>query len=495
MAKGKNKRQKKPLPANSGKSRTPFKCPKGKSSKMSIEAKIGIVSIIVAIIIAVIGWAFNSKAEEIAVINDNHGVINLGNIYGETPLNLSQGNAYYEQGQELFRICDYESALEQYNNALTEFESLSHVDADVARIQCSIGLTYKRQGNLGAAIQWYTKALGTLKSLSGSEETDSVQGYVFYLRGLAYLESRDLERALPDCNNCLTFAKKSYFYGECTYASALCLQGRIYSASYYGTHSPYPVHGGTDLDVTWLDAMKCFDTALEFNGARLRSDGGTGFPSGTIAVKAFKYTEFDGITYEFTPNIKFSLGPSYYVLEKPDAETAAILNCRAALMMMAGMRYLNEVIANCEAVLQIYSSLPPDEREGIQNTYFYLAQAKLLKETRKSEGAIDDIDAKTAESYCQLMEKALEYTKKWCGESKDTAIAYENMGVAYMTAMNHEAARENFQEAIRLFSKLGLDEDVQKQEGFIEILEGTKGIDGKWSIMKMENQGKVKTAD
>lgn len=477
MAKGKKKQHKKgSSPSDSNKGRAPFKWLKNILGKMTVDGKVAAILAITGIVIAIIGIAVTVKPDkteksQIVVVPYSSGF-----VYGESPPDLSQGNAYYERGQEFFRICDYESALQQYESALAEFENVSYVDVDVARIQCSIGMTYKRQGNLDTAIQWYTKAIGTLNSLSESDEVYSVQSYAFYLRGFAFLENRDLEHAQMDCESCLNIVMQDNFRGECTYASALYLQGTIYTASYYGTHSPYPVHGGTDLGVTWHDAMDCFDTALECNGAIIYPDFGVGFLGRFDALKAYKYSESDEIYSEET----FTFGSPYYVLENPDAETAAILNLRAKLLMMLnGEKFLDEAIVNCEVALQIYNELPPDKREGIQDTYYLLANASLFRKVYEPE---DAIDTKTIEYYCQQMEKALEYTKKWCGESKNTAIAYENMGGAYMLAENYESALENFQEAEFLFSKLGLDEDVQKQKEFIEFLEIMKDDDGEWYV-------------
>lgn len=477
MAKSKKNNKKRPLPSYSNKSLASFKRLGNIPGKMSTDGKVTAIIAIVGIVISIISIAVTVKLaktekSQTDVVPYSGG----GFVYGESPLDLSQGNAYYERGQEFFRICDYESALQQYESALVEFEKVSYVDVDVARIQCSIGLTYKRQGNLDTAIQWYTKAIGTLKSLSESDEIYSVQSYAFYLRGFAFLENRDLEHAQMDCESCLNLVMQDNFRGECTYASALYLQGAIYTASYYGIHSPYPVHGGTDLGVTWYDAMYCFDTALEYNGAILYPDFGGEFPSRFDAIKAYKYSELDALYDEET----FIFGCVYYFLENPDAETAAILNYRAKLLIMLyEEKFLDEAIVESEVAMQIYNELPADKREGIQDTYFLLANANLFKEVYEHEGAID---TKTIEYYCQQMEKALEYTKKWCGESKNTAIAYENMGGAYMLAKNYESALENFQEAELLFSKLGLDEDVQKQKEFIESLEIMRDYDGEWYV-------------
>lgn len=278
-------------------------------------------------------------------------------------------------------MSDYDKALERYDLALNEYEN-KPVNVDKARIQYAIGLLYKTKGNLDETIQWYSDAIGTLNSLSESDEIESDLSYVHYLRGNAYLENRDLERALLDCDDCISHWIKNGLQGKCTLASMMCLKGRIYMASWYGTHSPFPVHGGIDLGVSWLDAMKCFEYALGLNRMRFRFANSEEVLSGNSAmVKSYIDFEFSGVKYvSKLKGLEESFGNNYWIIENPDAETAMILNNRSTLLFMIGLddaTFLNEAEVNSEIALQIYNDLPADEREGIQNTYYTLAQIAL----------------------------------------------------------------------------------------------------------------------
>lgn len=424
-------------------------------------------------------------------IGTNYGTVINGNnyVYGEDVSDLSQANEYYNQGQEFFRMGNYENALSRYEDAWEEYKSNAHAKVDKARIQYAIGLTYKRYGNLDKAIEWYTDAIGTLNSSSPpkSDEIDDELGYVHYLRGNAYLENRDLERALLDCENCFKYLDKMGFGGKYTYASVLCLKGRIYTSSYYGTHSPYPVHGGVDLDVSWLDAMDCFDEALGWNGMRLRTDMGDGFPSDTVAVKSFQDIELSGmVLVSKLGEMKIPLGNSYWIIENPDVETATILNYRSTLLLMMGESYavyLDEAELNSNIALQIYNDLPADQREGIQDIYYALALITLTRGATENENGT--ISPTVKKNYCELLEQAQDYTQRWCGKSKSTAVACENMGYGYLITGDYDSAEMNFQEARHIFEELGLTEDVTKANEFLECVEVCRDNPGEWSMEKI----------
>lgn len=74
-------------------------------------------------------------------------------------------------------------------------------------------------------------------------------------------------------------------------------------------------------------------------------------------------------------------------------------------------------------------------------------------------------------TYCERLEQALEYTKKWCGQSKSTAIALENMGFAYLTVGDCDSAKESFLEAQSIFEDLGLADDAAKQDKYLKSAE------------------------
>lgn len=481
MAKHKKKKK---IKKSSQSANTKKSTEREQSSEKSVLVKVSVVIGILAGIATIIGVVFNFfHKENPSNVTNNYSIENTINnyAYGENVPDLSQANEYYSQGQEYFRMSDYENALQRYHNALDEYEN-NPVSVDKARIQYAIGLLYKKKGNLEEAIQWYSDSIGTLNSLTESDKIENELSYIYYLRGNAYLENRDLERAQLDCKDCFAYLNPNVSQEKCTYASALCLKGRIYMASYYGTHSEYQVNGGVDLGVSWLDAMDCFEEALGWNGMRLCfANSEDVFSGNNTTVKSFKNIEFSGVTLvSKTGNSKLNLGDYYWLIKNPDAETAAILNYRATLLLMVGIEsafYLNEAEVNSEIALQIYNDLPADKREGIQDTYFNLAMITLIKDLTENENNTNK--SMISKTYCEQLEQALNYTKKWCGKSKSTAIAFENMGFAYILTGDVNSARESFLEAQSIFENLGLTEDATKQE---ENLECVDDPDGEWSV-------------
>lgn len=405
-------------------------------------------------------------------------------LYESLP-DLTWSSALYNQGIEAYARNDYKVALERLEDALKEYKSASHADVNTAKIQYSIGILYKRLGDLDMAIQWYTDAVGTLKSLPDTESSRSELGYVYYLRGFAYLENRDLSRALLDCDECANITLQDIgSKGLSSAYAALYLRGNIYTASFYDTHSPYPVHGGTDLGVTWFDAMSCFESALQYRGAQLTYNIDDSVLSDAITVNA--YNDY-GISlmsqllqYNGKPIISTALEP-YYIIHRWDVETAVILTQRAKLLCMNNTdNSLSDAIENCNAALRIYDSLPINKREGIQDTYWQLAYATLTRDALHNS----QLSADTIKTYHQLMEEGLIYTKEWYGESYATAVAYENVGYALIITSQYDDAAKNFEEAKRIFTTLGLEEDVEKQNDFLEMLAEivADGDAGGWDV-------------
>lgn len=413
-------------------------------------------------------------------------------LYEELP-DLTWSSALYNQGIEAYAQGNYSIAQERFEGALAEYKLVSHADVDTAKIQYSIGILYKRLGNLDMAIQWFTDAIGTLKSLPDTEDSRSELGYVHYLRGFAYLKKRDLPRALLDCDECSNIAMQDIENkGFSSTSAALYLRGEIYTASFYGMHSPYPVHGGTDLGVTWLDAMGCYESALQYRGAELTYGTADSVSSDVIAVNAYNDYGISLMSQLLQYNDKPIFSATnrvYYIIHRWNVETAVILTSRAQLLSMTYTdAYLSDAIENCNAALRIYESLPVDEREGIQETYWLLANAILTKNALQD----DPLSADTLETYCQLMEEGLMYTKKWYGESYATAVAYENMGYALMVTSQYDDATENFKEAQRIFAALGLEQDVEKQNSFLETVEKcieAGDTDGEWEIRITDDFG------
>ena len=101
---------------------------------------------------------------------------------------------------------------------------------------------------------------------------------------------------------------------------------------------------------------------------------------------------------------------------------------------------INDAIENCNAALHIYDDLPIDKRDGIQETYWLLAQAKLMKCAIEDSKLSEDVIGICV----QIMSDSLLYTKEWYGESYETAIAHENMGFVLMFSSRYDEAAENF---------------------------------------------------
>lgn len=251
-------------------------------------------------------------------------------------------------------------------------------------------------------------------------------------------------------------------------------------ASWYNSHSQFPDDDLEDLEVSWLDAMYRFENALEWNGMRLKLANSKEVLSGNNTVlRSYKDYELSGLKLS---GLEISLGDYYWIIDKADAETAMILNNRSTLLLMVGFinaDYLNEAEANSKTALQIYNSLPADKREGIQNTYHNLALITMYKDYIESGNKT--INPTTAKTYCEWMEQNVKYTKKWCGQSKTTAVALENMGFAYLLAEDPDSAKESFLEAKSIFENLGLAEDAAKQDEFLEDAENFD-LNGTWEV-------------
>ena len=413
-----------------------------------------------------------------------------GYVLYESLPDLTWSSALYGQGLEAYKRNDYDVALDKFEAALKEYERLSHADVDTAKIQYAIGIVYKRKGDLNEAIDWYSDSIGTLKQLpnADTEEVRTELAYVHYLRGFSYLKARNLTRALADCTECSDAILPDIGNrGLSSVAAALYLRGKIYTASYYGTHSPYPVHGGTDLGVTWLDAMTCFETALQYKGARLTSSISDYDPNEVIIVDAYndygisQIRELLGIEKSPTESM------AHYVIYNRDAETAYILTNRVKLLFMKGtLSSMDAAIENCNAALGIYNDLSADERDGYHETCWLLAQIILTRQAMQN-GTLDE---NTIKICTQIVKDGLQYTKDWYGESYETAVGYENMGYISMITSQYDDAAENFEEAQRLFAKLGLDEDAETQSDFLDMVAKCKEEGGDWEMKLVDEFGR-----
>lgn len=402
----------------------------------------------------------------------------VNNYYADKPIELSYSNSRYCAGQEFFNNGEFEKALKMFEEAKEEHEQHSNADVNLARIQYAEGMTYKYKGDYENAVTNYTIAIGTLNSIE--KKSDDIKyelGYVYYLRGMAYIDDHQLEKGRLDLNQCSdavgyfhSGADAEQWYGE---ASVYNAYGRLYFASAYSECSSFDT--GEILGYTYQDAYDAFNTALKFKGLHKYVDGDT---DGEILtyygdqVKIFEQLEV------YSSSAQNSEGDEYFwnTLSVIDVEAADILLNRASVVLCMG--YYDAALCDCDAVLKIYDQIGPSVRSKVAYAYFTISQ--IMMEQSVSEGG--ELSEKAAKQFIEYMDEGVKYNKKWLGEGVDTAILYENLGGAYLFAEQWDEAIEAYEEAKGIFEDLGLQEDVEKQERFIEAAnEGKRlGGEGRW---------------
>lgn len=426
---------------------------------------LGIFAIIT--LIADFAGIFGSKEAPVNIENHYQNTYQY-NFYNqsvtEQPADLSQINALYNQGRSFFTQGAYDKAITSYKEALTGKNS---VDVNTARIQYALGLAYKYNSNADEAITLYTQALGTLQSLleaSASADKTAIENemkYVHYLLSAAYLEKKDFQRALDECNLCETVTKPDSLSADADYtfgpASVYNLRGQIYASSYYTSHSALLAMEEKDLGYTLDDALHSLEKAILEKNAQYAFRDSEDFAPDNVHVDAFVDWAF-----LYTLHPMYWLKKGVYILSQKDAEMAEILTNRASVLLMMG--YYDFAIKDCEAALKIYEELPFHEKYNLYRTYLILSYAKLYSGFHE-DGSIDDAAIADCHTYIR---KGLEHTKAWYGENHFlTATAYENMGMADLLSRNYAEAIKNHREAKHIFKKLGLKEDAKKQTRFI----------------------------
>ena len=115
------------------------------------------------------------------------------------------------------RGCD-KSELGDFESAIIDFKSILDYDTDNTLAMYSIGDTYSELKNYSKAIYFYTKALqskGALKNITIDKKKYSIDinfsndqynvqdYYIYFERGIAYLETNQYDKAIIDINNSL----------------------------------------------------------------------------------------------------------------------------------------------------------------------------------------------------------------------------------------------------------------------------------------------------
>lgn len=446
-------------------------------------------------LIADLTGIFSTKETSTSIQNNNQYInqntfqfhINFPSVT-EQPADLSQVNAPYHQGKSFFTQGDYDSAIHSYKEALT---ANSGADVNTARIQYAMGLAYKYNSNADEALHMYTQALGTLQSLlesSAPTEHASIEqemNYVHYLRSSAYLEKKDFQRALDECELCenaetdpLPEEDSEYTFGP---ASVYSLRGQIYAGSFYYSHSALVAMEEKDLGYTLEDALYYMEWAIKEKSQNILFDSEDLVPDNMYVPAYYNWA------FLMTLNPQYYSKGAVYVLSQKDAEMAEILTNRAQLLLMMG--YHDASVKDCEAALEIYEDLPFHEQYNIYRTYLTLAYAKLFNGFN-DDGSIQD----TAIEDCgQYIRKGLEHNKAWYGENHFlTATAYENAGWANLLSGNYTKAIEDLQMAKRIFKKLGMKEDAAKQSRFIQSVKEVKAAgEGQWMVETIPFNGYI----
>lgn len=421
--------------------------------------------------------------------------------YAGQPVELSYSNSRYRAGQEFFNDGEFDKALEMFEQAMGEYEGQSVADVNLARIQYAMGVTYKYKGEYEAAIENYTIAIGTLKSLEEAEESDDIKkdikedikyelGYVHYLRGTAYVDSHQLEKGRIDLNACADAV--GYFKGgagvEKWYdlASVYNAFGELFFASAYSERSPYDT--GEVLGYTYQDAYDAYNAALELKGVRkVFEDDGKILTYLGDQIKVFdqlgtysmpEQDEEGKINFwEFLDVIE----SSWYEISFIDAEAADILLNRAGVVLCMG--YYDAALYDCETALKIYDMIGPSVRSKVADAYFMISQI-MLEQSAMGDGVLTD-EAK--KQFVEYMTIGVEYNEKWLGQSFATARLYESQGFAYLLDAQWDNAAGAFGEAKRIFGDLDLMAEAEKEEEYIEMANVLKaeGEDGEWRMERV----------
>lgn len=396
-------------------------------------------------------------------------------FYIERPAELSYSNSRYRAGQEFFNNGEFDKALEMFDKAMSEYEEQSVANVNLARIQYAMGVTYKYKGNYEAAIEKYTIAIGTLKSLEEAEESDNIKyelGYVYYLRGTAYVDSHQLEKGKIDLNACSDAVEhfKNDTGVEKWYdlASVHNAFGKLFFASAYSERSPY--NTGEVLGYTYQDAYEAYNTALELKGLRKALE----YNDKILTYLGDQIEVFDQLgTYsipERNGKRKINSGEflnatesSWYEISLIDAETADILLNRASTVLCMG--YDNAALYDCETALNIYDVIGPSVRSKVADVYFTISQIMLVQSYKKDGVMIDE----AKKQFIEYMSTGVQYNKKWIGDGFDTARLYESLGFAYLLDNQWDNAIGAFRTAKRIFGDLNLPAEVKKEEECIEM--------------------------
>lgn len=450
---------------------------------------IGAISVGVALI--GIGVALVIADMQSRQSKEDKGDTNI--YYAGQPIDLSYSDASYRAGQEFFDNGEFDKALDKFDEAAGRRERQSVADINLARIQYAMGVTYKYKGDYEAAIDNYTIAVGTLKSLEEAEKSDDIKddikyemGYVHYLRGMAYIDSHQLEKGKIDLGACLD--EVGYFRDEAgvekwyDMSSVHNAFGELYFASAYSECSPYDT--GEVLGYTFQDAYDTYNLALILKGL----DKASGAEGEILTYEGSQIEEFDRLGIYPKPNEK---GPpdflelynwlmcGWYKLSDIDMETADILLNRAKVVGCMG--YSEPAMYDCETALKVYEKIGPSVRSKVADVYFEISQIMLEQSAR--DGVLTD-EAK--KQFVKYMTAGVEYNEKWLGRGFDTARLYEGQGGAFLLDEQWDNAIEAFEKAKRIFADLELSEEVQKEEEFIKMANEMKDEGGEWRMERIE---------
>ena len=160
---------------------------------------------------------------------------------------LSLATCFNNIGSVFFGHGDFNEALENYNKALSFYESIfGDSDLSVARCYSNLGLVYNKLGEYNKALEFSIKALNIRKTILGEKHPDVALCYNNI--GLVYGEQNENEKAMEYYNNALTIWK--CYYGEKHQHVATC---------YDNLGSVYSEQGDFNK------ALDCYDKALSIN--------------------------------------------------------------------------------------------------------------------------------------------------------------------------------------------------------------------------------------
>lgn len=440
--------------------------------KIKLGKKIAICGLIIAAASLVLEINNTTKPQQVELIKKE--------------IDLSYSESLHQAGMEFFHQADYDRAIECYENAINDHAERHYTGRETAYFYRSLGIVYDLTGKIDEAIKCYGHVVSILGELISqytekiSAEKDRLEyelGYVYYLRGMAYLEKKDYDRAFDDYIKCCDAVELINLHDDWeswyTTASVCNLGGGICAGVAYEKISGFPSDQDTDnntmnYDFTLENAFDQFNFALSYKGVEMIAythiDNGVDITIAGYDTNEEENDSADGVEDNRISYIRKKRLPLPWKITNQDAETARILTNRAKVENMMGL--YDEAIEDCKAALAVYTFVPHKEWYDVSTTYSQLVMAILYNSL---EGDRETLDQAALQECYEWLKTAMPYSTKWRGiYTPQTAILYELMGGVLMLKNEYEESIKCFLKAEEIFEELGMEEEVEVARRWIE---------------------------